>query len=359
MVQVLGSPHLVLADIRYIHGLGAGLLTDLVDDLVGFQLGEAVLRVVVIALPFTDLLHPDLMFGLFDIRQDGLQDIGSIACQCQIHIHILAQFTGVNIDLDDFCLASKLIRVQRHTVREAGADGNDQISFRNSLVGGIAAVHSQHTQVVRLAITQHAGGHQGVGGGHTGLFQQVTQGLAARRTAHAAAKVDDRAFRFIDEPCGFLDLFLIIAGHGSDQLRLFVGELAGVRGDILGNIHQHGALTAGLCNAEGCPHGVGQVFDLAHGEVVLGDGHRDALNVSFLEAVPAQQAGGNVSGKGNHRHAVHISGGDAGDQIGGTRAAGGQHHTGAARCAGVTVCRMGSALLVGGQDMADAVRVFI
>ena len=138
-----------------------------------------------------------------------------------------------------------------------------------------------------------------------------------------------------------------------------MGELAGVRGDILGNIHQHGALTAGLCNAEGCPHGVGQVFDLAHGEVVLGDGHRDALNVSFLEAVPAQQAGGNVSGKGNHRHAVHISGGDAGDQVGGTRTAGGQHHTGAARCAGVTVCRMGSALLVGGQDMADAVRVFI
>ena len=43
VVQVLGSPHLVLADIRYIHGLGAGLLTDLVDDLVGFQLGEAVL----------------------------------------------------------------------------------------------------------------------------------------------------------------------------------------------------------------------------------------------------------------------------------------------------------------------------
>ena len=39
---------------------------------------------------------------------------------------------------------------------------------------------------------------------------------------------------------------------------------------------RHGALTAGLCNAEGCPHGVGQVFDLAHGEVVLGDARKAA-----------------------------------------------------------------------------------
>ena len=54
------------------------------------------------------------------------------------------------------------------------------------------------------------------------IRDRVTQGLAARRAAHAAAKVDDRAFRFIDEPCGFLDLLLIIAGHGSDQLRLLL-----------------------------------------------------------------------------------------------------------------------------------------
>ena len=326
---------------------------------MGLEFGFAVHGLVVVFLPAADLLHPELVLGLFNIGQDGLQDIACIAGQAQVYRNIFAQLARVDVDLDDFGTLGEGVGVQSHTVTEPGADGNDEVGLINGLVGGVAAVHTQQPQIVRLAVAQHTGGHKGVGGGHTGLFQQVAQGLAARRAAHAAAKVDDRAFRFIDEPCGFLDLFLIIAGHGSDQLRLFVGELAGVRSDILGNIHQHGALTAGLCNAEGCPHGVGQVFDLAHGEVVLGDGHRDALNVSFLEAVPAQQAGGNVSGKGNHRHAVHISGGDAGDQVGGARTASGQHHTGAARCAGVTVCRMGSALLVGGQDMADAVRVFI
>ena len=37
----------------------------------------------------------------------------------------------------------------------------------------------------------------------------------------------------------------------------------------------------------------------------------------------------------------------------------GQHHAGAARGAGVTVGRMGSALLVGGQHVADSVRIFV
>ena len=92
---------------------------------------------------------------------------------------------------------------------------------------------------------------------------------------------------------------------------------------------------------------------------MLGDGHGDALDIGFLEAVPAQKVGGDVAGESHHRHAVHIGGGDAGDQVGGARAAGGQHHAGAAGGTGIAVGRVGRALLVGGQDMGDAVRIFV
>ena len=90
---------------------------------------------------------------------------------------------------------------------------------------------------------------------------------------------------------------------------------------------------------------------------MLGNGHRDALNVGFLKAVLADARGGYVAGKGHQRHRVHVGRGNAGDQIGGTRAAGGQHHTGAARCAGVAIRCMGRALLVGRQHMGDAISV--
>ena len=210
-----------------------------------------------------------------------------------------------------------------------------------------------------LAVAQHTGGHQGVGSGDVGLGQQVAQGLAARRTAHTAAEVDDGALGLVDHGGGFLHVLLIIRGNGADQLRLFGGELADRGGDVLGDVHQYRAFAAGLGNAESRTHRVGQILDPAHGVVMFGDGHRDALDVGFLEGVFAQQGGGHVAGEGDHGHAVHVGGGDAGDQVGGTGAAGGQHHAGAARGAGVTVGRMGSALLVGGQHVADSVRIFV
>ena len=92
---------------------------------------------------------------------------------------------------------------------------------------------------------------------------------------------------------------------------------------------------------------------------MLGNGHRDALNVGFLKAVLAKARRGYVAGEGHHGHRVHIGCGNAGDQIGGTRAAGGQHHTGAAGGTGITVCRVGRALFMCRQHMGDAVRIFV
>ena len=71
-----------------------------------------------------------------------------------------------------------------------------------------------------------------------------------------------------------------------------------------------------------------------------------------MDSVPMVAFTGNVPtssiGKGHHGPRVHIGGCNAGDPIGGTRDAGGQHHAGAAGGAGVAVRCMGCALLVGG-----------
>ena len=98
---------------------------------------------------------------------------------------------------------------------------------------------------------------------------------------------------------------------------------------------------------------------MAHREIVLGDGHGDALDVGLLEGIPAQLGGGHVAGESHHGHAVHVGGGDAGDQIGGAGAAGGQHHAGAAGGSGVAVRRVAGALLVGGEDVTHTVRIAV
>ena len=220
-------------------------------------------------------------------------------------------------------------------------------------------MHAHHPDVHRVAVGHDACGHQGISRRDLGLLQQVAQGLAGSCAAHAAAKVDQRALRRIDQVCRPLHLLRVEGGHGTDRLRIFGGELTHRRRHVLGDIHQHRALAAALCNAEGRAHGIGQILYPAHREVVLGNGHRDALNVGFLKAVLAKARRGYVAGEGHHGHRVHIGCGNAGDQIGGTRAAGSQHHAGASGGAGIAVCRVSRALLVGGEHMGDAVRILV
>ena len=220
-------------------------------------------------------------------------------------------------------------------------------------------MHAQQPQVQRFAIGQHTGGHQGVGGRDLGFGQQVPQGLAARRAPHAAAEHHQRFPGRVDHRRGLLHTGLVKVGDGAHRLGRLGREFAGVGGNVLGDVHQDRAFAAALGDAEGGPHGIGQFLHPAHRVVVLGDGHGHALDIGFLETVPPQQRGGHVAGERHHGHAVHEGGRDAGDQVGGAGAAGGQHHAGAAGGAGVAVRRMGRALLVGGQDMADAVGIFI
>ena len=60
------------------------------------------------------------MLGGLDLGQHGVQYIGCIAHDGKIHIHVLAQLAGVNIDLDDGGVFGKGLGVQRHAVGKAG-----------------------------------------------------------------------------------------------------------------------------------------------------------------------------------------------------------------------------------------------
>ena len=276
---------------------------------MGHQVGRVGHRVVILCLPLVDHLHPVGVLCLFDLRQHGLQHIGGIAHDGQVHFHILAQLAGVDVDLDDGGILGKGLGVQRHTVREAGTHRDQHVTVGHGPVGGVAAVHAHHTDVHGVAVRHHTGRHQGVGGRDLGLVQQIPQRLAGGRAAHAAAKVHQRALCRVDQVGCPAHLFRIKGGHRADGLRLLVFKLAHGGSHILWDVHQHRALAAALCNAESCAHGVGR--------------------------------------------------GNARDQIGGTRAAGGQHHAGAAGGTGVTVGCVGSALLVCREHMGDAVGILI
>jgi len=130
-------------------------------------------------------------------------------------------------------------------------------------------------------------------------------------------------------------------------------------GDVLGDVHQHGAGAAGAGDGEGLPQHVGQGAGVFHQIVALGDGHGDTGDVHLLKGVLADEVLADVAGDEHHRGGVVVGRGDAGGQVGGPGAGGGEAHPHLSGGAGIAVCRVSRALLVGGEHMGDAVRILV
>ena len=97
-------------------------------------------------------------------------------------------------------------------------------------------------------------------------------------------------------------------------MNTFIGLLLGSgiilalsRGYILRNINKDGAFSAACRNSEGIAQNIGKLFNISYHVVMLGNRHRDALNINLLERVAADHGSAHIAGDGNHRHGIHIS----------------------------------------------------
>ena len=124
-------------------------------------------------------------------------------------------------------------------------------------------------------------------------------------------------------------------------------------GDVGRHVDEDGAGASGRGDVERLAHGGGQVIGGLQQEAVLDDGHRDAHDVGFLERVGADDGALHLAGDHDHGHAVHIGGGDGGDDVRGARPARHEADAGSPGHARVAVGHMGRALLVAREDVTD------
>ncbi|MPM79979.1 hypothetical protein SDC9_127022 [bioreactor metagenome] len=104
---------------------------------------------------------------------------------------------------------------------------------------------------------------------------------------------------------------------------------------------------------EGRLDGFGNVLGALDEEVVLGDRHRDAADIGFLEAVGSDERGIDLSGDRDHRHRVQVGIGQWGDQVGRTRAGGRDTDPDPSGGDGVALGGVPGALFVADQDVAN------
>jgi len=106
----------------------------------------------------------------------------------------------------------------------------------------------------------------------------------------------------IDHLSGLPDLTSVAAQVRLVSRQIHLGgilELCFAHLHIFGNVDQHRAGPTRLGDVEGLFHRSAQLPDVGHEVIVLGDGHGDASNVCFLEAVGAQHRCGHLSGDGD------------------------------------------------------------
>ena len=367
--NVLVSPHLMLANLsRYNGVVGVELLGKLVERNFRNDLVRIVVELVVVIRPaLTPFVHRFDPFGIdrrsaqfLELGHDAAQNALGIANDGHVRFTNLANFGRVDINMDDLGVRREFIKLSGHAIAEAGTGGNNEVAFRHGHVGVFGTMHAHGAQAQRMRAGEATFAEQRGNHGDLHSFRKRLQFLARMGAHDAAACVEQRALRGLDERGRLLDLLGIalvrgaIAGnvHAIGIVEHHFGAL-----QIARNIDEHGTRTASRGDIECLAERLGKVVGRLQKEAVLHDGHGDAHNVRLLERVSADDSARDLARDNHHRNGIHVCGRDARHRVRGTRAARHQHNANLARGARVAVGHVRGALFVAGEHMVQLLAV--
>ncbi len=297
-------------------------------------------------------------------RERGLQLRGQldealahVADDRHVDLHPLGDRRRVDVDVDDLArVLGEVLRVADHPVVEARADREQHVAVLHCHVRLIGAVHARHADEALAARPVRTQPHQRV---RAREAEQVDQRVQLGRGVgedHAAAGVDHRTLGGEQQLQRLADLALMPLHHRvvrAHRHRLRVFEAVLRLGDVLGDVDQHRARTAGGRDDEGLLHRRREVLDVLDQEVVLHARPGDADRVALLERVLADGVRRDLTRDHDHRDRIHVGGGDAGDRVGHARAAGDEADPDLLRGTRVRIGRVDRCLLVPHEDVLD------
>ena len=284
-------------------------------------------------------------------------DVGQVPDDRDVGGADLGDLGGVDVDVDHRGLGGEGVRLAGDPVIEAGSQADDDVGPLQGPDGGHSAVHAGHPQVERVLAGHDVQGGQGGDEGRSDELDELGELLGGNlRPVQPAAQVEDGSLGSGDHLGGLGQAPLVglarqavagkVTGRGPHELG---GPLLG----ILGDVDEDRAGASGGGDVEGLGHARDDVLGTGDEEGVLDEGHRGPDDVGLLEGVRPDSAASDLPGDGQHGHRVHVGVTDGGDEVGGSRAGGGDAHPGATGDHGVSLGGMTSTLLVAHQDVTD------
>ena len=293
-----------------------------------------------------------------------------------VRLNVLVDFGPVDVDMNDFSVTGKRIRLQCHPVREAAADGNQQIAAVYSAVGCLGSVHANHSCRQRIRTVHGTSAHQGDGNRRIHLAGKFPEFFVGPASGYAAAANQHRFLGFLNHVYQDIDILLIrlrsqqTAGAGTaNQFAQSTGSGMSLLGNrliihlccsnVLRNIDEHRSRSAASGNAESLSHRIRQFVHIPYEVVGLGNRHGNTGDVHLLESILAQHFLSYVTADKNNRRRVHIRSGDSGGEVGCSRSGSGQTYPHLSGGSGIAVRRMRRSLLVCGKVVSNLILVFV
>ena len=128
---------------------------------------------------------------------------------------------------------------------------------------------------------------------------------------------------------------------------------------ILCHIYKYRSRASALCNIERSAYSVCQSSNVFYDKAVLCDRHYDSCNINLLERILSEKRCSYITCDCHHWYGIHVCSSDSCYQIGSSGTGGCETYTDFAGSSCISVCRMGSSLLMGSQYMCDLVFIFI
>ena len=198
-MEVLGGPHLMLAHVGGQNRITIfGQVIEAVDEILRLHrlIGFLPVTQRMVAFPFVQLIPPRFPpFFLIAVHRGTqhavqfLKHSFAIAHDGDIHVNVLSNRGGINVNVDDFGSRTKLGNLAGDAIIKPGTHGNHQIRIMHGHVGHVRPVHAEHPQRQWMFPRKRSQRHQGLIHGnlsHFGQFKNLRGGLGQ---LHAAAKV--------------------------------------------------------------------------------------------------------------------------------------------------------------------------
>ena len=221
-------------------------------------------------------------------------------------------------------------------------------------------MHAEHAGIQGICPVKGAFAHQCIGNRSVDFFYKFSEFFRCVREHGSTAHKYKRFFGRFDQFNGLPDIhFFDIINLSFDFFWLVFFIIRDCCRHILRNVDEDRPFSSGLGNPK-CPSDrVCKVFYILDNKVMFCDGKRDPCNVYFLEAVLSEKIDSYITCNRHHRDRIHICGCNPRNNIRRSRTGSCKTHAYLSGGSGITVRRMGSALLMSGKNMVKAVLLLI